>query len=310
MKKQQFGERQYETAANIELAHGAASPFVPTQNVEYYLGFDAAHNPQAAHAIWRILSVHVPKRIVISPGLWPRLPRRFHEEAMGRYVSLFLQYKMAIYQDHKRAKHFEKIGGPYYQAAITGHQQRRLVELEERIKGRALVRYAAPAFWQRTEFDHHDARREILRHSAFTSPKTVGSHRAWMFQPRNGKAYFNPEFEETNGEGWEALVPVLTERAQRETLREHIHRLAASLTDSTREAAEQRNFERIMRLREYGSFSGDDMRLFIDLSRISLIASEANLDWMILLLPDGKWLPDSVANVWGPGWDWWWHFLH
>ena len=104
MKNPQFAERQYEAAAYIELARGRASP-VPTQNIEQYLGIDAAADPENINPIWRILSVHIPSRILLSPTLWPSLPRQFHDEIPGRFCSLFLQFKRPKYQDHKRAKY-------------------------------------------------------------------------------------------------------------------------------------------------------------------------------------------------------------
>jgi hypothetical protein len=183
MKKPQFAERQYETAANMELARGAATPFVPTQNAEYYLGIDAVHNPRDAHAIWRILSVRVPRRLMLSPSLWPELPPRFHNQIPGRYVSLFVQYKGAVHQDHRKAKYFSRIGGGYYEVRITGHQQERLNDLESRVGSRAVVRYAAPSFWSRIDFDQYDERREILQHSAYASPSLVKSHHKWIDLP-------------------------------------------------------------------------------------------------------------------------------
>jgi hypothetical protein len=140
MQYSEFGERQYETAVNNELAEGTATPFVPTPHVEFFLGIDAAHDPRSAHAIWRILSVSVPRRVRMSPGFWPHLPRRFHAEIPGRLVSLFVQYKVVKFQDGRRAKHHSRFAGPYYEATITSHQQRRLRELESRVGDRAVVR--------------------------------------------------------------------------------------------------------------------------------------------------------------------------
>lgn len=307
MKKQQFAERQFEVAANIELARGIATPFVPTQNLEWYLGFDAAHDPQRVHAIWRILCVHVPKRMPLSPEIWPMLPHHFHDEIPGRYVSLFMQYKSATYQDHRRAKHFSHIGKPYFQVPITYPQQQRLRTLETNVRQRAVVRYAAPAFWSRTHFDEYDERREILKHCAYTSPAKVASHRRWMYENPTSKAFFNSEFEAADGESWDTLVTVLSERSQRESLRSHIHALAIAIAPQSFPDEQRGELQWTERLRRYGQFENQDIELIIDMSRISLAAIDIDTSWVILLQPDAAWSHiNNNEHYWPRRWWMYW----
>lgn len=158
MQRAQFAERQYETAVHIELARNGAGPFIPTQAIEAYIGIDAAADPGKRHAIWRILSVQIPRRVTLSPALWPELPPKFHDDIPGSFCSLFMQFKRPVFQDSKSAKYHGRIGGPYYQVGLTPHQQKALLSLEDRTRGAAVVRYAAPAFWSRRDFDFHDTR--------------------------------------------------------------------------------------------------------------------------------------------------------
>lgn len=302
MKRPQFAERQYETAVNIELARGAASPFVPTQHAEFYLGIDAAHNPRDLNAIWRILAVQVPRRVMLSPMLWPALPPGFHDEIPGRYASLFLQYKASVHQDHRRAKHFARMGGPYYEVRITTHQQRRLADLEVHVAAGAVVRYAAPAFWSRGDFDRHDERREVLRHSAFVSPSLVKGHRKWMFELPTGKAVFNPDPEETDGESWEVTVRRLSEVGRRETLRAHIRSLAAAVSERQAGAAQDGGDGWIERIRRYGRLNQEDSSFLRDLSTVTESADAAGADWTVFLEPDSGW---RVIERDGPRPFWW-----
>jgi hypothetical protein len=289
MQTPQFAERQYETAANIELARGTATPFIPTQNIEFYIGVDAVHQPRDINPIWRILSVRVPRKIMLSPALWPRLPRSFHDEIPGRFVSLFVQYKVPVYQDNRRAKYFGSMNGPYYVASITAHQRRRLQSLEQRVGSRAVVRYAAPVFWSRQDFDAYDSQRQILTHSAFVPPATVKSHRKWMFAESNRPMIFNPEPEESSGETWAEVTRLLSENARRQSLRQHIRELAELLIEGLSPGVGHEDANWIDRLRRYGEFSDDDVQLLLDLSTVALSADLAQADWVILLEPEAKW---------------------
>jgi hypothetical protein len=308
MKKLQFAERQYETAVHIELARGRASPFVPTQSIEAYIGIDAAADPAKSHAIWRILNVHIPRRIPLSPALWPALPRQFQDDIPGRFCSLFMQFKRPIFQDNKRAKYHARIGGPYYEVRITPHQQKALLQLQKRVKGKAIVRYAAPAFWSRAHFDLHDARRQVLVNSAFICPSRIKTHRKWMYVGPSGKVILNPDPEDTDGQAWQAVIAEMTALAAQQSLREHVRSLAAAVSDEDdRQVARDEN-SWLIRISQYGRFSEEDISLLIDLSVIARAADEADSTWIVLLLPDkGREELLSEDRMWMWRWPlWWW----
>lgn len=308
MKKPQFAERQYETAAHIELARGGASPFVPTQSIEAYLGIDAAADPVKSHAIWRILSVHIPRRIPLSPSLWPNLPRQFHDEIPGRFCSLFMQFKRPIFQDSRRAKYYMRIGQPYFQVGITSHQQKALLQLEHRVGAKAVVRYASPAFWSRADFDFHDERRQVLANSAFIAPSRIKSHRKWMYAGLSGKVVLNPNPEDVDGEVWKMVIAEMTELATRQSLREHVRSLATALSDETGQRVTFVENSWLRRITQYGRFSEEDITLLVDLSVVAHMAETADSTWVVMLLPDNSWndlFHDS--RLWTWRWlPWWW----
>lgn len=298
MKKTQFSERQYETAVNNELAIDTSTPFVPTPHAEQYVGFDSASDPTKANAIWRILSVQIPRRVRLLPALWPRLPSQFHGELSGRFCSLFVQYKRPVHQDNARAKYYSKIGGAYYEVQITSHQQRALLQLESRIYRRAVVRYASPAFWSRSDFDMHDEARTILLNSAFIKPAAVKKHRRWIYASPSGKTLLNPEPEEVRPEGWQALIAELSETAVEETLRAHVQALAASIREQGLLFARSTWLERLQR---YGEFSEEDQAFLTNLSVVTQAAAEIELDWMVLFFPGeelAKELKSALQKYW------------
>lgn len=309
MKKPEFAERQYEVAACIELALGRASPFVPTQSIEAYIGIDAAADPVKCHAIWRILSVQIPRRIQLSPALWPALPPQFHNQIPGQFCSLFIQFKRPVFQDSKRAKYHSRIGGPYFEVKITPHQQEALWQFQRRVQARAIVRYASPAFWSRDDFDRYDEHRQVLANSAFIPPARIKTHRKWMYAGQSGKVVLNPDPEDGEGEAWEAVVAEMTGVAARQSLREHVRSLAASLSDEgdLRPAVYEQSW--LTRIVEYGKFSRADTEFLVDLSVVARAAEKADSTWIVMLQPENDWkihFSGDRIGMWSwLRWFWW-----
>jgi hypothetical protein len=299
MKDTQFGEGQYGSAVAREL-EARLAPFEPTTNLEYYLAIDAAHSPRALAAICRILSVQIPRGIRLSPLLWPSLPRRFYDEIPGRTVSLFLQYKCPVYQDAKSASKFKWIGGPYFEVEFRKRQQRELRKLERRVRSRAVVRYAAPAFWTRADLDNHDAARAVCQNSGFVRPSKVRSHTKWMYAGPGSIAYFNPEKEIGSMESIDGLFAVLQKKSTVSTLRSHLRELSGSLEEWAPERG-AKSHEWVSRLQSYGRFDDRSVELLLDLSLIARVSDRLGASWALLYVPEGPRLEG------GPGWAprWW-----
>lgn len=290
MKRSQFAERQYEAAAHIELASGQAGPFVPTQPIETFLAIDAAVDPPSTHAIWQILNVHIPRRVHLSPHLWPELPPQFHNQIPGRFCSLFLQFKRPVFQDNKRAKHYSRIRGNYFEVNISPGQQRKLLALQNRLRPKAaIVRYASPAFWSWEDFLRHDERREVLANSAFITPSRVKAHRKWIYAGASGTVLLNPEPEDAPGEDWKAVIAEMTSLATQESLLEHVQSIAEALTEDGESTETGVDNALLRRIDQYGKFSSDDHSFLINLSIVAREASETDATWVVLLLPDDAW---------------------
>ena len=287
MKSSAFSERQYETNFHIELGSGGAGPFVPSQSMEWHVGIDAATNARDAHRIWRILNVHIPRRMPLSPAIWPHLPCRFHEQISGRLVSLFFQFKVPKYHDSKRSKYRVQFDAPYYSVAITQHQQRRLVELQRRVQSRALVRYASPAFWTRTDFDRYAGKRQILEQSAYIVPSRIKDHKKWMYAGPSGKVILNPDPELIDPESWALLIDSMSQMAQEESLREHVARIARSIRESD-ESPIDPEAAWLSAVREYAQLSPDDVTALLDLRTVADAAEQADTSWVVMISPDDR----------------------
>ena len=302
MKRPEFAERQYETSIYIELSRDSPhSPFVPTQNVEKFLGIDAAADPSDLHDIWRMLDVHIPSRVPLSPRLWPGLNPRFHGALpIGRFCSLFLQVKVANYQDGRKTKYRDKFDGPYFEARITAHQQKTLQDLELRLQDRALTRYVSPAFWSRSDFDAHDAGKQVLQNSAFVSPSIVKKHRKWMYKDTSGLHVLNPNPEDVRPESWELLTEAIRVRAREETLFEHVRGLARSIRgESVVDGERQATW--LQRLQKYGKFDRETLSSLDDFSVVAQFAELANAWWLLLLIPDSD-TRDTLRHMHRGGW--------
>ena len=293
MKTPQFSERQYEIAAHLELAKGAAtSPFVPTQQIEAYVGFDAAVDPTNEHEIWRILSVHIPPRVHLSPALWPALPPLFHEDIPGKFCSLFIQFKRPIFQDGKRGKYRHHFGQPYFEVRFTTDQQKALLDLEHRVGEAAVVRYASPAFWASTEFELCFNQEQILTKSAYIGPALVNKHKKWMYSWASKNELLNPDQENIESNRWENVLGELLEltlQSPRQSLRDHIRSLAVAIGENRQPQVSSGVPLWVGRLAQYGHFSPEDNTFLMNLSIVSLTADSVNSAWFVLLLPDETW---------------------
>lgn len=177
----EFEEREYEIAATVELAAGSAPVMSPGQVAEKVLGYDSVSAPTASNPIWEVLRVPRPAGLRLVPAYWPVDSRPPPGQLPSTIVSLILQFKRPTYLQGPRAAQWRYWRRPYYRFERTAHQHRVLSRLERRLGERAVVRYAAPAFWQRGELERAHLQRTVLSRSGFVSPVALGTHRIWTY---------------------------------------------------------------------------------------------------------------------------------
>jgi len=115
-----------------------------------------------------------------------------------------------------------------------------------------------------------------------------------MYERGGVRAFFNPQFEEAEGESWELLVVALSERARRETLEEHVRAIALSVEpasgiDTAPQEGKADAGSWISRLSTYGGFDQRDIQFLLDMSTVATTADQAECDWVVLFEPNDEW---------------------
>lgn len=184
MARAEFEEKEFEVAAAIELAVGA-SGFGPVyssgQVLERLLGYDAAAAPAPTHPIWQVLRVPRPPGVRLVPAHWAPGDTPPSDRLPPTPVSLTLQHKRPEYLRGGTAGQWWMWRQPYLRFSTSTAQQRVLLRLHRALGGRALVRYAAPAFWRRGDFEAAILRRSVLAEAGFVSPGRLAGHRVWTY---------------------------------------------------------------------------------------------------------------------------------
>lgn len=197
MPRAEFEEKQYETAANIELARRLRHPavFSSGQVLEEILGYDTVAAPSASHVIWRVLGVSRPKGVRLVPSFWLPYPSPPAERLPLSPVSLVLQFKRPDHLRGASARQWRLWSHPYFRFERTEKQHQVLRRVEQRVGNAAVVRYAAPAFWRYTELEAHQLAGRVLDESGFVSPAALGSHKVWTYDRPGALGYPNPDGE-------------------------------------------------------------------------------------------------------------------
>jgi len=181
----EFEEKEFEVPATVELASGCGVVLPPGQVLEHLVGYDVAADPVANHRIWRILSVPRPAGVRLVPDMWERAAAPSASALPRIPLSLFVQYKRPEFLRGPRAAQRRHWNRPYFRITRAASQHRVLLRLERRLGDAALVRYAAPAFWQRHELEVAHLRRSVLAQTGFVAPSAIGTPRVDVCRSRD-----------------------------------------------------------------------------------------------------------------------------
>lgn len=226
MERSEFEEKQYEFAALWEIAAGSTAVFPSGQVLESLVGYDAALSPGPS-PIWSMLGTSQPTGIPLTPALWlPFADLPPAAKLPSRLVSLILQFKTSEFTDHWRAGQYHYWKGGYYRFRLRSEQQERLETLEGNVKGKALVRYAAPAFLHYSDLLHLASTGNVCDQSAFVSAARLTGHRLWSYAGPGTHGFANPEGEETPADTFESLLGLLESEATPQNLAEYVLGLA------------------------------------------------------------------------------------
>jgi hypothetical protein len=207
-------------------------------------------------------------------------------------ISLILQFKRPMYLRGPRAAQWRYWKRPYYRFERTGHQHRVLTRLERRLGDQALVRYAAPAFWQRGELERAHLQRNVLSRSGYVSPIALGGHRVWTYVREGIAGRANPsgrqlpfetfdsvleEIGRTTPASEQELVPV------RDALERHLAAVGAAARDREPDLR-RRIAEWTSELREHPmNLPESQVRSLADLASIVTVTAEIGAGWCLAI---------------------------
>ena len=184
MKPAEFEEKDYEGPLYRELLSGNHRIATPGQVFENAFGVDAIMD--ADHPMfWDLFGFpNVPQGILLNDYRWGWVWRRYGgDRTLPTFqVNLLIQAKRP---DHLRGVNSSLsrngIKGSYWRFGIRDHQQVLLEQLERRLKNRAFVVYAGPAFHEiKSLYDHTEAQ-SIVENSSFVRPSRMAGHHNWNY---------------------------------------------------------------------------------------------------------------------------------
>lgn len=231
-----YEEKQYEGAANLELAlNGAGRDVWPCGQVaESVIGYDVAAKVSKTSSIWKVLKVIPKPGITLSPTFWQRRPKQPPQAHLpSKPVSIIFQYKRPDFMKGSRAKYRKWWSQSYYKIDVStpSGQMETLAELETKLKRRAIVRYAAPVIPSATDlFDLQD-KGQVLGNSNFVAPARLLSkmHKVWTYVEAGNVGHGNPD-EELELETWADITPTISRRdTADDSIIEHLKALAEAL---------------------------------------------------------------------------------
>lgn len=237
MTKADFEEKQYEQAANIELGRQHPAVFAAGQVAEAVLGYDVAATQPPTSPIWNLMNVDPPPTgLMLIPNLWQRASCQPQSATLpSHYASVIFQYKRPSYLHQKTAKQWHRWSAPYYRFDITPSQQTTLEHLEPAVAGKAVVRYACPAYHEYTTLQQYQMDSKVLSESTFVPPSSLTGHTAWTYQSAGTTGYANPEPEDLDSEdfahAWGTVERMASE--SKENLLQHLSGLVSGRSQLT-----------------------------------------------------------------------------
>lgn len=200
----EFEEKDYEGPLYKELLFGNHRIATPGQVFENAFGIDAIL--EADHPIfWDIFGFpDIPRGIFLNHYRWGWVHRRYgrHRDLPNFEINLLIQAKRPDrLSGVNSALSRRGIKGAYWRFKIREHQQELLEKLEARLRMRALVVYASPAFHEISDLYTHTENQEVVENSTFVRPVRLQTHHCWNYDKPgcSGIATSEPESIEEPG---------------------------------------------------------------------------------------------------------------
>jgi hypothetical protein len=288
-----FEEKEYESAALGELMRPSERPlsvaFSAGQVLETIVGYDAVANPDVDHVIWRILRTPRPSGLRLLPSYWPgRQPPSVRLPSTP--ISLVLQFKRPEYMLGATALQWKLWGRPYYRFERRLPQQRVLARLEQTVGPAAIVRYASPAFWERSELEAAHIGSAVLARSGFVSPSSLTGHRWWTYDGpgtygrANRDGDFAPfeRFDELIATAFDRVSSAPTDLVPRDALGEHVLRVGAAAAEAAPPSIRRQVRRWESALGRYADLPVETIRRLGAFAMTSTVTARADATWLII----------------------------
>lgn len=301
MTRAEFEEKEFEQAANLELGDGGGFLMSPGQVLEKIVSYDAVAAPTANHVVWQLLEHPRPAGVRLLPSLWAEGGRPPAQRLPEHPISIMLQYKRPDFLSGPRAAQWTYWRTPYYRFSRSESQHKVLRRLDRSLEGAAVVRYAAPAFWQFTDLEVAVVTRQVLQRTGFVRPIDLKHHRTWTYVGPGVEGRANPSGRRLLFESFdqltELLIPPDSARLP-EQLDAPIDRLASHLAEvaatcRAREPVLRRGIDSWVRsLEQRGlTLTSESVTRIGHLATISTLASRIGATWLVADALDPPRLP-------------------
>lgn len=235
MKPAEFEEREYEAPLYNQLERGSRFVWAPGQVFEGCIGID--HGMFASDEwLFRLhgYSSHLPGA-VLARYQWPRFWLRRRPDRLPNFkLNLFLQTKRSTWSRRPtKALRAKGISGLHWRFEINERQQSALETVATKLKRRALVAYAAPAFHEHRVLHVHTSRGSLVQNSTFPSVSSLSNHTAWNYAEPGASGVANADPTEINEPLLDVRIRDLVEQApDGRPWRQELKALAVDIRDA------------------------------------------------------------------------------
>lgn len=215
MKFADFEEPEYRGPLYNQLEWGNHLLWEPGQVFEKHIGIDRAAFC-TNEFLWGLHGHNTPPNgILMHRRRWEFIwsNRKKKKQLPNFKLNLFLQAKrpLVLSSGNKQLRG-KGINGGCWKFEITDHQQVALEKLEEKLKGDALVCYAAPAFHKQGDLYKHTTAQTIVENSTFPSVSKLRGHSAWYYDAPGASGCANPVYERIDDLVLDQKVAALSEK--------------------------------------------------------------------------------------------------
>jgi hypothetical protein len=220
----------------------------PGQVFEKHIGID--HALFTTHAYLHSLhGHHTPlDGVVLSRYNWDYIwiNRKSKKKLPSFRLNVFIQAKRPKYGRYApKALRDKGLKSPYWRFEITPHQQVALEKLQMKLKGRAIVCYACPAFHKESLLYKWTVEPRIVENSTFPDVATLTGHTAWNFSEPGTRGVANIDPTPSDGPSFFERLGLLVEQGERTSgsVSEELQFLASSVYAVMESVADESTYQ-------------------------------------------------------------------